>query len=295
MARLLRKVARISTFALLLSGAALAQTSSLEGDVIGEDGQPLKGAMIKIDRTDTNGSYKVKTDKKGHYFHAGLPLGTYDIILEVDGKDVDKIQKVRSRLGDPVVNNFSLQRAKQQQNEISQALPFDATTNSLPAVVAQETRAVIFVSKDDPKDTLELLHNKSFRLFERGRRALGQYEWSGATLTLIIGKKRYVAHLAGDILTDNEGKLWHSTTNSVPVGATHAARETPMAEPPPPPLPPSAEPQTPPKTIEVGQTIEQVIAALGQPAKIVKLGTKELYFYKDLKITFVNGKVSDVE
>lgn len=64
-----------------------------------------------------------------------------------------------------------------------------------------------------------------------------------------------------------------------------------MTEPPPPPLPPPA----PPKTIEVGQTIEQVVAALGQPVKIVKLGTKEMYFYKDLKITFADGKVSDVE
>lgn len=81
-----------------------------------------------------------------------------------------------------------------------------------------------------------------------------------------------------------------------PVAArTNEPPPTPMAEPPPPPLPPPAEPQAPPKTIEVGQTVEQVVAALGQPVKIVKLASKEMYFYKDLKITFVNGKVSDVE
>ena len=70
-----------------------------------------------------------------------------------------------------------------------------------------------------------------------------------------------------------------------------AVGETPMAEPPPPP-PPDA-PVT--KTIEQGQTTEQVIAALGQPVKIVKLGAKQIYFYKDLKVTFTDGKVSDVE
>jgi hypothetical protein len=27
----------------------------------------------------------------------------------------------------------------------------------------------------------------------------------------------------------------------------------------------------------------------------VNLGTKQLYIYKDMKVTFVNGKVSDVQ
>ena len=94
---------------------------------------------------------------------------------------------------------------------------------------------------------------------------------------------------------NSQVSMWLATVSARPsVPATQEKQEK-MAEPPPPPLPPSAESQAPPKTIEVGQTTEQVVAALGQPAKIVKLGTKEVYFHKDLKITFVNGKVSDVE
>jgi hypothetical protein len=38
-----------------------------------------------------------------------------------------------------------------------------------------------------------------------------------------------------------------------------------------------------------------VIAALGQPQKIVKLPKKETYYYKDLKVIFTAGKVSDVQ
>jgi hypothetical protein len=53
--------------------------------------------------------------------------------------------------------------------------------------------------------------------------------------------------------------------------------------------------QAQPETIEKGQTPEQVEAALGKPDKIVNLGAKELYIYKDMKITFLNGKVSDVQ
>ena len=54
-------------------------------------------------------------------------------------------------------------------------------------------------------------------------------------------------------------------------------------------------PPAEPVQIEKGQTPEQVKAALGQPDKIVNLGAKLIYVYKDIKVTFVNGKVSDVQ
>jgi hypothetical protein len=49
-----------------------------------------------------------------------------------------------------------------------------------------------------------------------------------------------------------------------------------------------------PKTTAIGQTIDQVVATLGQPKNIVDLGAKKIYIYQDLKITFKDGKVSDV-
>jgi hypothetical protein len=53
--------------------------------------------------------------------------------------------------------------------------------------------------------------------------------------------------------------------------------------------------QAEPQTIEKGMTPDQVQGALGKPDKIVNLGTKQLYIYKDMKVTFVNGKVTDVQ
>jgi len=61
---------------------------------------------------------------------------------------------------------------------------------------------------------------------------------------------------------------------------------------------PAAAPEQPaaePASIDKGMTTDQVQAALGKPDKIVNLGTKQIYVYKDLKVTFVNGKVSDVQ
>jgi hypothetical protein len=50
-----------------------------------------------------------------------------------------------------------------------------------------------------------------------------------------------------------------------------------------------------PAQIEKGQTPDQVKASLGNPDKIINLGTKLIYVYKDIKVTFLNGKVSDVQ
>ena len=37
------------------------------------------------------------------------------------------------------------------------------------------------------------------------------------------------------------------------------------------------------------------MTSFGQPQKIVNLGTKEIYYYPDMKVTFVGGKVTDVQ
>jgi hypothetical protein len=67
---------------------------------------------------------------------------------------------------------------------------------------------------------------------------------------------------------------------------------TPMAAITPPP--PAAD--APPPTIKVGQTKDQVVAGFGQPVHTAQpSSTKEIYFYKDMKVTFVNGKVSNIE
>jgi hypothetical protein len=53
--------------------------------------------------------------------------------------------------------------------------------------------------------------------------------------------------------------------------------------------------QAEPQTIQLGMTTDQVQAALGKPEKIFNLGSKQIYVYKDVKVTFLNGKVSDVQ
>ncbi|MGA9984354.1 MAG: hypothetical protein WBD98_05060 [Acidobacteriaceae bacterium] len=76
-----------------------------------------------------------------------------------------------------------------------------------------------------------------------------------------------------------------------PPAAPAEPAPAPMAAIPPPP-PPS---DTPPPTITLKETKEQVVAAFGQPKRVVKLGAKEIDYYQDMKVTFMNDKVTDVE
>ncbi len=73
-----------------------------------------------------------------------------------------------------------------------------------------------------------------------------------------------------------------------------AAPTAPPAAPPAPEAAPAA-PAAAPKTIEIGQTIDQVTAILGAPKTVVNLGAKKIYVYPDMKVTFVGGKVRDVQ
>lgn len=49
------------------------------------------------------------------------------------------------------------------------------------------------------------------------------------------------------------------------------------------------------KIIKLGMSPDEVKRSLGNPEKIVDLGAKQMYVYKDMKVVFVNNQVSDVQ
>jgi tetratricopeptide (TPR) repeat protein len=140
MVRLLRKSFFLAVPLLLLAGLSPAQTSSISGKVIGEDGQPLQGALVKIERKDIKGSYKVKTKKKGDYFHAGLPLGTYRVSVEVNGKEVDAVDNVQTHLGDPQEINFNLQEVAKKRQALQKAAEAGQLTDEQTRQMSAEQR-----------------------------------------------------------------------------------------------------------------------------------------------------------
>ena len=72
-----------------------------------------------------------------------------------------------------------------------------------------------------------------------------------------------------------------------------ASAAAPDGSAPPSPDAPAAPAQ--PASVELGQTTDQVTAALGAPTRIANLGPKVIYYYSGMKVTFKEGKVSDVQ
>jgi hypothetical protein len=96
---------------------------------------------------------------------------------------------------------------------------------------------------------------------------------------------------ADEILPEIQGVL------SVLQEATPAATPAPApaAESVPQPAPAAEQPPSPPPTLKLGMSIDEIVAAMGQPDRVADLGAKKIYSYKDMKITFVDGKVSDIQ
>ncbi len=66
-------------------------------------------------------------------------------------------------------------------------------------------------------------------------------------------------------------------------------------QPPPPIIPPPPPPPADPIVVSLGQSPDQVTSEVGQPDHINKVGAKQVYVYKDMKVTFLNGKVTDIQ
>jgi hypothetical protein len=102
-----------------------------------------------------------------------------------------------------------------------------------------------------------------------GTQSAGKYRVSGDALTMdcTVTGNTFNLKIQGDKLVAGNGHVWLREASA-------------------PPLPPR---------ITIGQTKAQVTAALGQPVKVSKAGGREIYQYKDMNVSFVNGVVASVE
>jgi len=170
----------------LLAFAASAQTSQISGKVVGEDGQPLKDALIKIDRTDIKGSYKVKSNKKGEYLHAGLPLGTYTVSIEIDGKPHDNLtmKGVKTNMGDGSVVDFDLQKEKKRGEAAVAAAQSGTLTKEQARDMSPEQKAAM--EKAMKEQAASMAKNKALNeAFNNGMTAMNAQQYDAAITNFV--------------------------------------------------------------------------------------------------------------
>lgn len=97
---------------LVPSENAFGQLGYVTGEVLDEAGNPVKDVVIRIEGMNITRKYKLKTDKKGKYIHAGVSMqGVYRVIAEKEGYQTDYVENVKpgfSRDEERCIINFKL-------------------------------------------------------------------------------------------------------------------------------------------------------------------------------------------
>jgi hypothetical protein len=108
--------------------------------------------------------------------------------------------------------------------------------------------------------------------------------------------KGYLEKASASEVEDTIGQVFTITTNDdqqAGGGDSQPADQQPAQQPAQDSQP--AQQQQDPATVQLGMTTDQVESALGKPDKKFNVGAKQIYVYKDVKVTFQNGQVSDVQ
>jgi tetratricopeptide (TPR) repeat protein len=175
----LRRLLLLPVLALFFVTAVWAQVTTLEGNVKGVDGKPVKGAVVKLERTDIKGHYQVKSDKKGHWFYTGLPLGTYNIVCEIDGKTVDQVSGVKSKYGDSTTVDFDAGRGQQQAAAMQQAAQNGELSKDQARGMSAEQKAALEKQLKERTDAIK--KNKALNdEFNAGRAAMDAKDYPTA-------------------------------------------------------------------------------------------------------------------
>jgi tetratricopeptide (TPR) repeat protein len=122
--------------ALTCTVSTFAQTGGLTGKCIGEDGKPLAGYTIQVDRQEMKWSQHTKTNKKGEYVYIGLSPGNYKVTLvNPAGQQVFNISR-HVGIGDPTVVDFDM--AKEKANSLKQQMANPETAKKIEEAATEQ-------------------------------------------------------------------------------------------------------------------------------------------------------------
>jgi len=229
--------------------------------------------IVAINVKKNGAQFKIWTDPDSNNFRYWTWL-----VLPFDKKQAPSPEEVLNTLAEVLA-------VEPNQNQAAQGPAAQApipTQDGPPPPIAGE-----YAFPGGPR--LLLLSDGSFTKFVGSAQGHGQYSVDGVNITLTYPSNGFSQHFtvqSGSLLDVNTQQSW-SRTGDAPTAPAPA----PFADIAPPPTPPAA----PPPTISLGQTSAQVTAGFGQPLKVAHLGAKTVFYYKDMKVTFTGGKVSDVE
>lgn len=117
---------------------ALAQFGQMRGTVKNEDGGPMANAVVSIDRQDIRGHYEVETNDDGRFFHAGLPLGDYNVSVQQRNGQPFALSGIRVSLAEPANVEIDLQQEFMRAQAAAQGIQVEGNEQ-----LSQEQMAAI--------------------------------------------------------------------------------------------------------------------------------------------------------
>ena len=178
MLRMLRRAATLAAVSLIMAGMVFPQTlCTFMGKVIGTDGKPMQGAVIKIERKDIRGNWKTKTNKKGEWLYSGMPFpGTFKVSCEIEDKVVDSMDNIKSALGEPVVVDFDLFKGAERAKALAKAADTGTLTKEQEREMSSEQKAAL--EKNLKERQASMAKNKALQdSFNTGMTALNNKDF----------------------------------------------------------------------------------------------------------------------
>ncbi len=144
---MMKRFLTLVTFIALLAGLAaipaLAQNmGTLKGSAKDENGKPIAEATVELENTDNGNKQTLKTDAKGEFFSPTVEPGTYNVILDREGKRVDAFGKVPIAAGHETTVNFDLKKdlakiSPEEQKKIDEIKAQNEKIKNLNALLKQ--------------------------------------------------------------------------------------------------------------------------------------------------------------
>lgn len=104
-------------FILFFAAISTAQQGRIDGELFGEDGEPLSGARIMLDEINGNRHYELESDVRGNFVHLSVSQGRYQMTIEFGGRP-QAVAEVRLRPGENPLR-VDLRRLEIESEEFS--------------------------------------------------------------------------------------------------------------------------------------------------------------------------------
>ena len=140
---------------------AIAQTfrGSIQGTVTDGSGAAVPGALVKVFSPGTGLSRMMKTNDQGVYVASELPLGTYNVTVEMQGYKTTTLTEIPVSVGSPTRADAKLAAgAVQETVEVTADVPLvETTSNTTGGTIGTNEAAQLPINGRDYTKLLELV------------------------------------------------------------------------------------------------------------------------------------------